>query len=81
MEVFTYLLKSEKSDSFYTGITENPSKRLLEHNSGKLKTTAAKKPYKLIYTKLHSSYSEARKHEKWLKKKNRVYKESLRKGK
>lgn len=81
MEIFTYLIKSDVDGSFYTGITENPIKRLAEHNSGKLKTTVAKKPYELVYIKAHSNYNEARKHEKWLKKKNRVYKESLRRGK
>ncbi len=77
MEVFTYLIKSLKDDSFYTGISENPGKRLKEHNQGKLKITALKRPWKLIYKKLHFSYLEARKHEKWLKKKNCHYKNKL----
>jgi putative endonuclease len=77
MSVYTYLIKSELDQAFYIGISENPEKRLLEHNSGKLKGTARKKPWKLVYFKDRSDYAEARKHEKWLKKKNRAYKEEV----
>ncbi|KKT26742.1 MAG: Excinuclease ABCsubunit C domain-containing protein [Parcubacteria group bacterium GW2011_GWA2_43_9b] len=77
MEIFAYLIKSLKDKSFYTGISENPEKRVKEHNQGKLKNTALKRPWKLTYKKAHSSYAEARKHEKWLKKKNRQYKDNL----
>jgi len=75
--VFTYLLKSLKDGSFYTGISEDPEERVKAHNRGVLKNTAVKRPWKLIYKKSHLSYSEARKHEKWLKKKNRQYKGKL----
>lgn len=80
MEIFTYLIRSVKDNSFYTGISENPEKRLQEHNRGKLRITALKRPWELIYKKTHLSYSEARKHEKWLKKKNRNYKNNLKTG-
>jgi len=59
------------------GISENPKKRLNEHNSGKLKITSKKKPYVLLYTKEYINYESARKHEIWLKKKNRDYKNRL----
>ncbi|PIS07486.1 excinuclease ABC subunit C [Candidatus Berkelbacteria bacterium CG10_big_fil_rev_8_21_14_0_10_43_13] len=75
--IYTYLIKSEKDNNFYTGITEDPEKRLHEHNCGKLKTTSQKRPWKLVYFKEHTNYLEARKHEIWLKKKNRKYKEFL----
>lgn len=78
--IYTYLIKSKLDNSYYTGISSNPSKRLTEHNSGKLATTAKKRPYKLVYVKNHEDYAQARKHEKWLKKKNREYKESLEKA-
>ena len=59
------------------GISDNPTKRLKEHNSGKLKTSSKLKPYVLVYTKEYKNYELARKHEKWLKKKNKDYKEKL----
>jgi len=77
MPVFTYLLKSLKDGSFYVGITSDLNKRLEYHNSGYLKSTAIKRPYILVYFKSHTNYEDARKHEKWLKKKNRIYKEKL----
>jgi len=60
--------------SYYVGISENPEKRLTEHNSGKLKTTSKNKPFKLIYKKEYENYIRARKHEIWLKKKDVNYK-------
>jgi len=75
--IYTYLLKSEIDRSFYVGISEDVDKRLQEHNSGQLKVTSSKKPWNLVYYKEHLDYVEARKHEKWLKKKNRRYKEYL----
>jgi len=74
MSIYTYLIKSLKDKSYYTGISNNPYKRLDTHNRGGLKNTSLKKPYILVYLKPHSSYIEARNHEKWLKKKNREYK-------
>jgi len=75
--VYTYLIKSEVDGSFYTGISVDLKRRLRDHNTGKLKNTSFKKPWKLVYYKEHVDYSEARKHERWLKKKNRQYKEYL----
>jgi len=77
MIVYTYLLRSLKDQSFYVGITEDVNKRLNEHNCGKLKTTSIKKPWQIVFYREHNDYISARKHEKWLKKKNRIYKEKL----
>ena len=77
MKVFTYLIKSKKDKSYYTGISKNPEKRLKEHNQGKLKTTNKNKPFQLVYKKEHPDYQEARKHEIWLKKKNCKYKDYI----
>lgn len=75
--IFTYLLLSDKAATFYCGISENVDRRLLEHNSGKVHATKSKKPWRLVYKKSHPDYVSARKHEKWLKKKNHDYKKSL----
>lgn len=77
MTVFTYLLRSQKDNSYYTGITDNCEKRVLQHNDGKVESTKVKRPWDLVYKKSHDNYIEARKHEKWLKKKNRQYKDKL----
>jgi putative endonuclease len=74
--VYTYLLKNNKG-TFYIGISENPNRRLNEHNAGKVLTTRLKKPWNLVYLKSHKNYIEARKQEKWLKKKNHNYKNKL----
>lgn len=77
MVVYTYLIQSIAEGAFYTGISVHPNKRLIEHNSGKLKTTSLKKPWRLVFIREHETYSSARKHEKWLKKKDINYKCSL----
>jgi len=77
MTVHTYVIKSLKDNSFYTGISNDPLRRLKEHNRGSLKNTTRSRPWSLVYQKPHESYTEARKHEKWLKKKNRDYKNNL----
>ena len=59
------------------GITNDPQRRLKEHNSGKADATRRNQPYELKYFKEHLDYEEARKHEKWLKKKGQEYKEKL----
>ncbi|MFA6428801.1 MAG: GIY-YIG nuclease family protein [Candidatus Buchananbacteria bacterium] len=77
IDMYTYLIKSLKDNSYYTGISKDPNNRLKEHNSGILGVTKHKRPWILSYWKKHSNYTEARKHEKWLKKKNRSYKNKL----
>ncbi len=77
MKTFTYLIQSLVDGGFYTGISYDPVNRLKEHNAGKIKATLGRRPFKLIYLKEHKSYQEARKHEKWLKKKNIEYKNHL----
>ncbi len=74
--VFTYLIKGINC-RYYTGISKDVYRRLHEHNSGKLKSTAKNRPYELVYYKKHATYIEARKHEKWLKKKSHEYKSKL----
>ena len=75
--IYTYLLRSERWGTFYTGISKNPMIRVVEHNRGNLKTTRAGRPWRLVYVKSHANYTEARRHEKWLKKKGLEYKARL----
>jgi putative endonuclease len=56
---YTYILKSESSEKLYIGHSDNPSRRLTEHNSGKSKATRFKGPWKLIFTKIFENKSKA----------------------
>jgi putative endonuclease len=49
MEYFVYILKSLKDGRFYKGQTQNIEKRLLEHNSGKTKSTKGNVPWESVY--------------------------------
>ncbi|MFZ2521883.1 MAG: GIY-YIG nuclease family protein [Minisyncoccia bacterium] len=46
---YVYILKSEKDNNLYTGYTNDLKRRLIEHNSGKSKSTKSRKPFELIY--------------------------------
>ena len=46
---FTYVLKSEKIERHYYGHSKNVESRLLYHNKGKVRSTKAYRPWKLIY--------------------------------
>ncbi|MCK4333141.1 MAG: GIY-YIG nuclease family protein, partial [Thermoplasmatales archaeon] len=71
--IYVYLLKSSKDGNYYVGITKNIKERLKKHNSCEVMSTKNRCPWKLMYSKMYSNYSDARKHEKWLKKKNHEY--------
>lgn len=77
MRYAIYLIKSQKDAGFYVGISNNPHGRIKEHNLGKLKVTAPRKPFVLVWYKFYDNAYEARKHEKWLKKKSKEYKNKL----
>ena len=62
-----YILKSEKLDRYYVGISNDAQKRVFEHNSGKTQSTKNYGPWKIIYTEKHPDYKSAREREKYLK--------------
>ncbi|HLC83845.1 MAG TPA: GIY-YIG nuclease family protein, partial [Bacteroidia bacterium] len=43
---YVYILQSELNDSFYKGCTNDLERRLIEHNSGKEKSTKRYLPWK-----------------------------------
>ena len=51
----------------YTGLTADIERRLVEHNSGKTKSTKFGKPWHLIYKEELPSLADARKREKYIK--------------
>lgn len=64
---YVYLLKSCKINKTYIGFSADLKNRFREHNSGKVRSTKAYKPYKLIYYEAYRIESDARKREIELK--------------
>ena len=44
---FVYILKSEKDGGLYIGRTNNLERRIREHNSGKVPSTKARRPFEI----------------------------------
>ena len=57
---YVYVLKSLKDNKYYFGQTDNVSKRVNLHNSGKVDSTKTRIPFVLIGYKTFKSRSEAR---------------------
>jgi putative endonuclease len=64
---YVYALVSEIDNRIYVGFSQDISKRLKEHNSGKTKSTKAYRPWKLLYTEKLATREEARAREKYFK--------------
>jgi putative endonuclease len=63
----TYAITSTNRNYIYVGLTSDLKRRLLEHNTGKNRTTRPYKPFQLIFQKEFETRSEARVFEKYLK--------------
>jgi putative endonuclease len=66
-------------DTFYTGVTTDPKRRLREHNISKrgAKYTNARRPVRMVYCEEHPDQSSAQKAEHAFKKLTRKQKEKL----
>ena len=64
---FVYVLQSIEYKTRYIGSTENVRKRLGEHNSGRVRYTKSRKPWKLLYQEEFFTRGEAIKRELFLK--------------
>lgn len=78
---FVYIIYSEGFDVYYKGITEDPARRLSEHNEDKSRYTAGKGPWKIVYLNNFIDKREALIEEKRLKSLNRQSLEKLILGK
>ena len=67
MDYFIYILKSIKDGRHYVGMTCDLEKRLKYHNSGKVRSTKNRVPFKLLYSEKYLSRLVAREREKYLK--------------
>ncbi len=64
---YVYVLRSIKFERNYVGFTKDVEKRLLDHNSGRTKSTKPYKPWKIMFFEQFSSKAEALSREKFLK--------------
>ncbi|MBU4198785.1 MAG: GIY-YIG nuclease family protein [Verrucomicrobia bacterium] len=62
-----YILKSETDGSFYYGSTSDQPTRMQAHNAGKVRSTKAKRPWKILYTEQYSTHQEALIRERFFK--------------
>ena len=76
---YLYILKSKIKDWHYIGITKDLNNRLMEHNTGEVRSTKAYKPFKLILTEKFADKTSARKREIFLKKTSKARKEIFKK--
>ena len=66
--IFVYVIESEiESSRFYVGITNDPARRLLEHNGGSSIHTNKFRPWKLTVTVGFANTSKATDFERYLK--------------
>lgn len=67
MFYYAYVLYSKKDGNFYTGYTQNISKRLKEHLSGKVFSTRNRIPVELVYWEGCLNQKDAVRRERYLK--------------
>ncbi|MFA5168054.1 MAG: GIY-YIG nuclease family protein [Candidatus Omnitrophota bacterium] len=61
---FTYVLQSLKDGKFYIGHAENVTKRLAQHNAGRVSSTKRRVPFRLLHKQEFFTKNEARWQEK-----------------
>lgn len=64
---YIYLLQSIKDGKTYAGYSCDVSRRLKEHNEGKVKSTKHRRPLKLLFTEKFKTEKEAKKRELYWK--------------
>ena len=67
MKYYVYILKSLRNTDIYIGSTDDLYTRIKRHNQGKVKSTKAYRPWKLLEYKEFNSRSEAVRTERFLK--------------
>jgi len=67
MIIKVYVLESIANGSRYVGMTKDIEVRLKEHNIGKVRSTKAFVPWKVVYQENAETRVEGRKREKYLK--------------
>lgn len=65
---YVYLLKSESDQKLYIGSTNDLKRRVIEHNTGAVRSTKARIPFTLRYYEAYKIEQDARSREYSLKK-------------
>jgi putative endonuclease len=68
MPYYVYIIQSEVDRSYYKGFTEDPLRRLQQHNGGESAYTRNKIPWKLVYVEEWPTKQQALIRERGLKK-------------
>ena len=63
---YVYVLQNKRKH-WYIGSTKNLRKRILQHNTGKSKSTKSGVPWKVIYCEISINQQDARARERYLK--------------
>jgi putative endonuclease len=69
MRFFLYIIESLVDNTLYIGQSNNLADRLKRHNSGLIKSTKSKKPYRLCYFEEYETRADAMNREWQIKKK------------
>jgi len=78
MSFFVYILASRRNGTLYTGMTDNLSRRIWEHQTGAVSGFTKKYGLKtLVWYELHDSRETAFQRERQIKKWNRAWKLEL----
>ncbi|MES2436562.1 MAG: GIY-YIG nuclease family protein [Patescibacteria group bacterium] len=74
---YVYMIKNSYNN-LYIGVTDEPQRRLAEHNSGRgAYYTKFKSEFKIVFLETHATLASARKREIQIKKWRRDKKEKL----
>jgi len=68
MAYYVYILQSKTNKKYYTGHTQNLERRLHKHNHGQNKSTKSGIPWKIIYSEILNSKTNAYRREMQIKK-------------
>ena len=78
MAGYTYIITNRKNGALYTGVTNEMSRRAIEHREGTGSRFAAKwHIYRLVYVEFHEEIDNAILREKRMKKWRRAWKIAL----
>ena len=74
---YMYILKSLKDGKLYIGSCNDLESRLKKHNSGQVKSTKNRIPFKIVYYEAYADEGEARHREHNLKLRARALRQLL----
>ena len=75
---YVYAIRSRTKNYIYVGLTNDPERRIIEHNARKERTTRSYAPFETILVEEFSTRAEARIRERYLK--SGIGKEYLKSG-